>query len=175
MIDIKKIEQLMKLMNENGFEVAQAQSQDEVISLSKKAGALMGNQFGETSGAQIPSIAPSQNYGSAPTAATAVQKEAEVVKEVAQTTSEPTEAKEEPIKGEVVKSPFVGTFYLAPSPDAENFVNIGDRVKVGDTLCIVEAMKIMNEIESESAGVVAKVLVENAQPVEFGTPLFIIQ
>lgn len=80
---------------------------------------------------------------------------------------------EEP-SGNVVKSPIVGTFYRAPSPDDDNFVNVGDSVEKGQTLCIVEAMKIMNEIESEYSGEVKKILVEDAEPVEYDQPLFII-
>lgn len=76
--------------------------------------------------------------------------------------------------GEVVKSPIVGTFYRAPSPDADDFVKVGDQVEKGQTLCIVEAMKIMNEIESEFSGEIKKILVENAEAVEFEQPLFII-
>ena len=86
-----------------------------------------------------------------------------------------TESKQESQPdGEVVKSPIVGTFYRAPSPDADNFVNVGDKVEKGQTLCIVEAMKIMNEIESEYSGEIKKVLVEDAEAVEFEQPLFII-
>jgi acetyl-CoA carboxylase biotin carboxyl carrier protein len=72
----------------------------------------------------------------------------------------------------VVKSPMVGTFYSAPSPDAKPYASIGDRVEAGQVLCIIEAMKLMNEIESEVAGTVAKILVKNGEPVEFGQPLF---
>ncbi|MGE0172320.1 MAG: acetyl-CoA carboxylase biotin carboxyl carrier protein [Oligoflexales bacterium] len=75
----------------------------------------------------------------------------------------------------VVTSPFVGTFYSSPSPEAESFVKVGQRVKKGDVLCIVEAMKIMNEIESEFDGVIAEVLVQNAQPVEYEQPIFILE
>ncbi|RIH90193.1 Biotin carboxyl carrier protein of acetyl-CoA carboxylase [Calidithermus terrae] len=74
-----------------------------------------------------------------------------------------------------VKAPIVGTFYRAPSPDAEPFVKEGDTVKKGQVLCIIEAMKLMNEIESEVAGVVRKVLVNNGEPVEYGQVLFIIE
>ena len=74
-----------------------------------------------------------------------------------------------------IKSPMVGTFYRAPSPDAKPYVDVGDRVTAGQMVCIVEAMKLMNEIESEAAGVVGEVLVENGQPVEFGEPLFKIR
>jgi acetyl-CoA carboxylase biotin carboxyl carrier protein len=74
-----------------------------------------------------------------------------------------------------IEAPMVGTFYRAPSPDAQPFVREGDRVKKGQVVCIVEAMKLMNEIESKVAGRVMKVLVENAQPVEYGQPLFLVE
>jgi acetyl-CoA carboxylase biotin carboxyl carrier protein len=77
-------------------------------------------------------------------------------------------------EGHLVKSPMVGTFYRSGSPGAKTFVEIGDTVKEGDALCIIEAMKLMNEIESDKAGVVKAILVENGQPVEFGQPLFVI-
>lgn len=76
--------------------------------------------------------------------------------------------------GTVVKSPMVGTFYAAPSPGKPNFVSVGDSVSVGQTLCIVEAMKLLNEIDAETTGVIKKVMVENGQPVEYGQPLFLI-
>ncbi|MCX7946101.1 MAG: acetyl-CoA carboxylase biotin carboxyl carrier protein [Hydrogenophilus sp.] len=79
-----------------------------------------------------------------------------------------------PPNGHIVKSPMVGTFYRAPSPSAPPFVEIGTRVEVGDRLCIIEAMKLMNEIEAEVAGVIKAILVENGQPVEYGQPLFVI-
>jgi len=74
-----------------------------------------------------------------------------------------------------IASPMVGTFYRAPAPDADPYVEVGDRVEVGQTVCIVEAMKLMNEIEAETRGRVVKILVENAQPVEFGQKLFLVQ
>lgn len=77
--------------------------------------------------------------------------------------------------GNIVKSPMVGTFYIKPSPTSEPFVEVGKDVKVGDTLCIVEAMKLMNEIESEFAGKVAEILVKDGECVEYGTPLFRIK
>ena len=73
-----------------------------------------------------------------------------------------------------MKSPMVGTFYRASSPEAKAFVEVGDSVKEGQTLCIIEAMKLLNEIESDATGVVKAILIENGQPVEFGEPLFII-
>ena len=80
-----------------------------------------------------------------------------------------------PSRGTTVKSPMVGTLYRAPNPDADPFVTVGSTVKVGDTLCIIEAMKLMNEIESEFAGTVVEILVENGQPIEYGQPLFVIE
>ena len=77
-------------------------------------------------------------------------------------------------EGHVVKAPMVGTFYRSPSPDAKPFVEVGQSVKEGDTICIIEAMKLMNEIEADASGVVKAVLVENGQPVEYGQPLFIL-
>lgn len=74
-----------------------------------------------------------------------------------------------------ITSPMVGTFYRAPSPGAKSFVEVGDYVKPGDTVCIIEAMKLMNEIEAETEGQIVKILVENAQPVEYGQPLFILE
>ncbi len=78
-------------------------------------------------------------------------------------------------EGHVIKSPMVGTFYRSSSPGAKPFVEVGQTVKAGDTLCIIEAMKLMNEIESDVAGVVKAILVENGQPVEYGEPLFVIE
>jgi acetyl-CoA carboxylase biotin carboxyl carrier protein len=77
-------------------------------------------------------------------------------------------------QGHVVTSPMVGTFYLAPSPGAEPFVQVGDTVKEGQTICIIEAMKLLNEIESDKAGVVKEILVDNGQAVEYGQPLFVV-
>ncbi|PZA06948.1 MULTISPECIES: acetyl-CoA carboxylase biotin carboxyl carrier protein [unclassified Meiothermus] len=85
------------------------------------------------------------------------------------------EDKKEEIKGVEVKAPIVGTFYRAPAPDAEPYVKEGDSVKKGQVLCIIEAMKLMNEIESEVSGVVRKILVNDAEPVEYGQTLFIIE
>ncbi|TMH61615.1 MAG: acetyl-CoA carboxylase biotin carboxyl carrier protein, partial [Betaproteobacteria bacterium] len=77
-------------------------------------------------------------------------------------------------EGHVVKAPMVGTYYRSPSPDAKVFVEVGQAVKEGDTICIIEAMKLMNEIEADASGSVKAILVENGQPVEYGQPLFIL-
>jgi acetyl-CoA carboxylase biotin carboxyl carrier protein len=84
------------------------------------------------------------------------------------------EAAPEPMQGHMVESPMVGTFYRSSSPEASAFVQVGDTVEVGETLCIIEAMKLLNEIESDKAGVVKKILIENGQPVEYGETLFVI-
>jgi len=86
----------------------------------------------------------------------------------------PNTTKDEPNSEHIVKSPMVGTFYSAPSPDAAPFVAVGQSVKKGDTLCIIEAMKLMNEIEAEYNGVVEQILVENATPLEFGQAMFVV-
>lgn len=82
---------------------------------------------------------------------------------------------EEKISGHIVKSPMVGTFYRSASPGTKTFVEVGQSVRAGDTLCIIEAMKILNQIEADKNGTIAKILVENAEPVEYGQPLFIIE
>lgn len=84
------------------------------------------------------------------------------------------EATDDRPKGQTVCSPMVGTFYRAPAPDAESFVEVGDSVKRGDTLCIIEAMKMLNQIEAEESGTISAILVDNGQPVEYDHPLFVI-
>jgi len=81
----------------------------------------------------------------------------------------------DPLSGHIVRSPMVGTFYRSPTPGAQVFVEVGQRVESGDTLCIIEAMKILNQIEADKSGKVTKILVENAQPVEYNQPLFVIE
>ncbi len=93
----------------------------------------------------------------------------------AQPQAAPAEAKEEVKKGKPLTSPMVGTFYMAPSPDAKPFVEVGQTVKQGDVVCIVEAMKLMNEIESEFSGTVTEICVKDGQPVEFGQVLMYIE
>lgn len=108
-----------------------------------------------------------------------MQQAPQAVAPIATPPSPATEVKAEPVKtasaGDTVKSPIVGTYYKAASPDSEDFVNVGDKVTKGQTLCIIEAMKIMNEIEAEFAGKVVELLVSDGTPVEFDQPLFIIQ
>ena len=84
-------------------------------------------------------------------------------------------ATEKPLQGHVVRSPMVGTFYRSPTPGAKSFVELGQKVNVGDTLCIIEAMKILNQIEADQSGTITQILVENGQPVEYDQPLFVIE
>lgn len=101
-----------------------------------------------------------------------VQSEPELIFAGKTVSSMDETVKEENTEGEVVTSPLVGTYYEAPAEDAEDFVKVGDRVKKGQTLAIIEAMKLMNEIESEYDGVIKEIMVKNGQPVEYGQPLF---
>ncbi len=180
MIDLGKVEKLMALMAQYGVDVVQAETGPEKIALAKNSGALSAlsalslNPQSEGTGsrsasAAVPSAAPTTlaaASASAPAAATAA----------AAAPAAPAAPQAKPVpEGTTISSPFVGTFYRSPSPDSPSFVDIGTRVKKGQTLCIVEAMKLMNEIESEVDGEVVGILVENAKPVEFGTPLFVIR
>lgn len=94
---------------------------------------------------------------------------------VAPAAAVPPPATEEVIRGHIVKSPMVGTFYRSATPGSRPFTEIGQSVQAGETLCIIEAMKILNQIEADASGVISKILVENAEPVEYGQPLFIIE
>lgn len=102
-------------------------------------------------------------------------KEALKVENVEIQETKPSKKEEKVLEGNVVTSPMVGTFYAKPSPDSDNYVTLGQKVKKGDVLCIVEAMKLMNEIESEFDGEVVEILVKDEQPVEYGMPLFVIK
>jgi len=103
-----------------------------------------------------------------------VQPEAQASAPVAETEAEPVQSKDENSKYIVIKSPIIGTLYRKPSPDKPVFVKVGDTIEAGDTVCIIEAMKLFNEVESEVSGKIVKVLVEDSTPVEFDQPLFLI-
>ncbi len=176
MIDLGKVEKLMALMAQYGVDVVQAETGPEKIALAKNGSALSalsnaGNMEALTASRTNASSATSSvsaSVSSTP-AATSVSVNA------APPAAAPAPASKPVPEGTTISSPFVGTFYRSPSPDSPMFVEIGTRVKKGQTLCIVEAMKLMNEIESEVDGEVVGILVENAKPVEFGTPLFVIR
>lgn len=183
MIDLAKVEKLMSLMAQYGVDVVQAETGPEKISLAKSAQALavVSNlnphmQTAELVGATRSAVAsapltPSSSSQPAAVPAQSVAAPATSAQAAAPAAKEPAAVPE----GTTISSPFVGTFYRSPSPDSPSFVEVGTRVKKGQTLCIVEAMKLMNEIEAEMDGEVVGILVENAKPVEFGTPLFVIK
>lgn len=149
-MDLRKLKKLIDLVEESGISELELTEGEEKVRISRavsQAAALQPMQI-----AAAP-IAPATS-----------------------TTTENVEAAPAPVvaDGHTVESPMVGTFYRASSPEASSFVEVGDKVEVGDTLCIIEAMKLLNEIESDKAGVVKKILADNGQPVEYGEPLFVI-
>lgn len=162
-----KVEQVLELVKAvSESELTEFKYEEDGVKLSLK----------KTSDKIVPVAAPVP--AAAPVIAPAVMPAAPAVMPSAPAPSEAApavqEAKAEAPEGNVVKSPLVGTFYAAPSEDAEPFVKVGDSVKQGQVLAIVEAMKLMNEIESDYTGTVKEILVENGEGVEFGQPLFII-
>jgi acetyl-CoA carboxylase biotin carboxyl carrier protein len=150
-MDLRKLKKLIDLVEESGISELELTEDGEKVRISRNF----------TSNTPVQQYAPMQYSApqfAAPAAAPAVAAaEAPAVEE-----------------GHAVKSPMVGTFYRSPSPDAKAFVEVGDTVAVGDTLCIIEAMKLLNEIEADKAGVIKKILVDNGQAIEYGEPLFII-
>ncbi|MCX6119509.1 MAG: acetyl-CoA carboxylase biotin carboxyl carrier protein [Proteobacteria bacterium] len=168
-MDMKKIESLMELMRKQGFNHIKIEGKDDSIELTMApptsgAPSFLGGM------SALGMMAPQTNFAvpSAPlppVPAPSVQKSE---------SSNPATSKGF-TSGHLVKSPFVGTFYRQPSPGADSFCEVGSKVKKGQTLCIVEAMKLMNEIESDRDGVVREILVENGQPVEFDQALFVIE
>ena len=153
-MDLRKLKKLIDLVEDSGISELEITEGEEKVRIVK--GAMV---------TTTPVAAPPP----AAHAASAAQPSAAASAE-APSASEPPSAPE----GHVMKSPMVGTFYRSASPDAKTFVEVGQTVKEGQTVCIIEAMKLMNEIECDKAGVVKAVLVENGQPVEYGQPLFLI-
>ncbi|MGZ5043884.1 MAG: acetyl-CoA carboxylase biotin carboxyl carrier protein [Methylobacter sp.] len=145
-MDIRKIKKLIEIIEESGIAELEIKEGEESIRISR--------------------------YSAAPAAAAYAPAPAAAAPAVAAPAALPTEEK---ITGHVIKSPMVGTFYRSASPGTKVFVEVGQSVQVGDTLCIIEAMKILNQIEADKSGTVTKILVENAEPVEYGQPLFIIE
>ena len=145
-MDLRKLKTLIELVETSGIAELEIQEGEERVRITRAL----------APGAQV--SVPSMSTTTIPIVAAPV----------------PLPPPEEPT-GHIVKSPMVGTFYRCAQPGAKPFVEIGDSVLAGDTLCIIEAMKLMNEIEADQAGIVKQVLVENGQPVEFGQPLIIIE
>lgn len=153
-MDIRKIKKLIELLEQSSLTEIEITEDEDKIRLSRQS------QQAHTAHSYV---MPPQQVNHTPQQSTAPAENQNQQEEVA----EPS--------GQIVRSPMVGTFYASPSPDAEPFVKIGQSVDVGDTLCMVEAMKMFNQIESEFKGKIKRILVENAQPVEFDEPLFEIE
>ncbi|MAR89418.1 MAG: acetyl-CoA carboxylase biotin carboxyl carrier protein [Pseudomonadota bacterium] len=153
-MDIRKVKKLIELLEESGIDEIEIKEGEESVRISRNLHAYA---------APMP-----QAYAAPPPPPAAAPAPAASAPEPA---AEP--ASKEP-EGHKVKSPMVGTFYRSPSPDAKAFVEVGQSVKAGDPLCIVEAMKMMNQIEADKSGTVVAILVDNAEPVEFDQPLFVI-
>jgi acetyl-CoA carboxylase biotin carboxyl carrier protein len=160
-MDIRKVKKLIELLEESGIAEIEISEGEESVRISRYP-----------AGGAAP--APIVHYAQAPAMAPAAQAPAAQAATGAPAVggSAPTA----PAKADhTVTAPMVGTFYASPAPGAKSFVDIGSEVNVGDTLCIIEAMKMMNQIESDKSGRVTAVLVKNGDPVEFGQPLFIIE
>ena len=147
-MDLRKLKTLIDLVSESNITELEIAEADGKVRIVKAA-------------AQIAPAPPSSAHAAPITFAAPLERAP------AETAAEPT--------GNIVKSPMVGTFYRSASPGSDPFIEIGSTVKVGDPICIIEAMKIMNEIEADKSGTVTKILVENGQAVEFGQPLFVIE
>jgi acetyl-CoA carboxylase biotin carboxyl carrier protein len=160
-MDIRKIKKLIELLEESGVAEIEIREGEESVRIARQAPA----------GASAAAPAVSYAQAPAPTSPSAAARAA-----AAQPAADAAGAARASAEGEqVVTAPMVGTFYVAPSPGAKPFVDIGDEVQQGQVLCTIEAMKMMNQIESEFAGRVRAVLAKNGDPVEFGQPLFVIE
>ena len=154
-MDIRKVKKLIELLEESGIAELEISEGEESVRISR---------YPPGGAVQHYTVAPPQATAPAPAAAPAAQPAAIGA------------AAEEPgIPGHKVVSPMVGTYYEAASPGSEAFVKVGSEVKAGDTLCIIEAMKMMNQIEADKAGRIAAILATNGEPVEYGQTLFVIQ
>ena len=155
-MDLRKLKKLIDLVQESGIGEIEITEGEEKVRISRQlapAPMMMAHPGMQHIAMAAPGPAQSASGPSAP----------------------PASAPPEQPKGHALKSPMVGTFYRAPSPGAPSFVEVGQSVSKGQTLCIIEAMKLLNEIESDVAGTIKAILVENGQPVEYGQPLFLIE
>ena len=157
-MDLRKLKKLIDLVEESGIAEIEVTEGEEKVRITR------------TTAAAAPIYAAPAPAAAAPVAAPAAAPAA-----AAPAAAAPAAAPAARDLSNAQKSPMVGTFYRAPGPNAAAFVEVGQQVKAGDTLCIIEAMKLMNEIEAEKSGVVKEILVENGTPVEYGEPLFIIE
>lgn len=153
-MDIRKVKKLIELLEESGINEIEIHEGEESVRISRGSSATT---------SVITAAAPPAHHAIAAPAPAAV---------AAADTTAPTETV---ANGHVMRAPMVGTFYRSPSPGAKPFTEVGTKVKAGDTLCIIEAMKMLNQIEADVSGTVVEILGENGQPVEFDQPLFVIE
>ena len=165
-MDLRKLKKLIDLVEESGIAEIEVTEGEEKVRITRTTAAAA-----PVYAAPAPAAAPV----AAPAAAPAAAAPAAAAPVAAPVAAAPAAAPAARDLSNAQKSPMVGTFYRAPGPNAAAFVEVGQQVKAGDTLCIIEAMKLMNEIEAEKSGVVKEILVENGTPVEYGEPLFIIE
>ncbi|HFA7350804.1 TPA: acetyl-CoA carboxylase biotin carboxyl carrier protein [Neisseria gonorrhoeae] len=170
-MDLRKLKKLIDLVEESGIAEIEVTEGEEKVRITRTIAAAAAPVYA----APVPAAAPAVTPAAAPVAASAPAAAPAVTPAAAPVAaSAPAAAPAARDLSDAQKSPMVGTFYRAPGPNAAAFVEVGQQVKAGDTLCIIEAMKLMNEIEAEKSGTVKEILVENGTPVEFGEPLFII-
>ena len=151
-MDIRKVKKLIEMLEESNLNEIEIKEGEESVKLVKAQVSSIKEQI-VSSVNEAPKISSTENQD---------QENSKM-------------EKEEQILGKTVDSPMVGTFYGAPNPGADDFVSVGDKISEGDVLCIIEAMKMMNEVKSDFSGTVKQVLVENAEPVEFGQALFVVE
>lgn len=156
-MDLRKLKTLIDLVSESGVAELEITEGDDRVKIVNRVGA-----------APVAAAAPA--VIATPVVASAAPSAAPAPAVAAEPAAAPVAAEDT----RTINSPMVGTFYRAPSPGAKPFADVGQKVKAGDTVCIIEAMKLLNEIETEYDGVIKEILVENGQPVEFGQPLFVI-
>lgn len=157
-MDLRKLKTLIDLVSESNIselEITEAEGKVRIVKAAPAAPVAMPEAAAPAAPAAAPLTLTTPDAAAPATAAPAASAPAE-------------------IQGHVIKSPMVGTFYRAPSPGAKPFVEVGQAVKEGDPVCIIEAMKILNEIEADRAGIIQEILVENGQAVEYGQPLFVL-
>jgi acetyl-CoA carboxylase biotin carboxyl carrier protein len=163
-MDIRKVKKLIEMLEESNLTELEIVEGEESVRLSRGGGGFMmpqqPTQFVMQAPASQPVAAPPASFTAASVAAAG---------------AEPAAVKDDVPEGEMLRSPMVGTFYASPSPEAEPFVSLGQKVTEGETLCIIEAMKMFNQIEAEVSGTVVAILAETGQPVEFDQPLFVIR
>ena len=156
-MDIRKVKKLIEMLEESQLNEIEIKEGEESVKLVKATTVPIQEQIVTSN------IAATASQPTAMNEVTSVESD----------TKESTEP--ETISGKTIDSPMVGTFYAAPNPGAKDFVSVGDKISEGDVLCIIEAMKMMNEVKADSSGTIKQVLIENAEPVEFGQPLFVIE